>query len=179
MLVVNHAASGSLMMDFNPNDWTSVFQPEAALLELIARGSVLYLGILVLMRLMPRRTGGELATMDLIFVVLIAEAAAHALGDYTSVADGIIVIATLMAWNYLINALSYRVRFIERLVSAPPLQVVRDGRLLRRNMRREWVTEDELMSHLRENGFSDVKDVKAAYVEGEGQITALGKKGGG
>jgi uncharacterized membrane protein YcaP (DUF421 family) len=40
------------------------------------------------MRFMPRRTGGELATMDLVFLLLIAEAAAHALGDYMTVADG-------------------------------------------------------------------------------------------
>jgi hypothetical protein len=39
----------------------------------------------------------------------------------------VVVIATLMGWNYLVNALSYRVRFIERLVSSPSLQVVRDG----------------------------------------------------
>ena len=165
-------------MKFIPDDWASVFWPETALLELVARGSALYFGILVLMRLMPRRTGGELATMDLIFIVLIAEAAAHSMGDYTSVVDGIVVIATLMAWNYLVNALSYRVPFIERLVSSPPLQVIRDGRLLRRNMRREFLTEEELMSHLREQGIDDVEDVKAAYVEGEGKITAVSTKAG-
>lgn len=160
-------------MKLFPEDWVSVFAPEAPLFELIARGSALYFGILVLMRVMPRRTGGELATMDLIFVVLIAEAATHSFGDYSSVADGIIVIATLMGWDYFVNALSYRLPFVERLVSAPPLQVVRDGRLLRRNMRREFLTEEELMSHLREQGIDDVRKVKAAYVEGEGKLTAV------
>ena len=165
-------------MKFIPDDWAAVFLPETAVLQLIARGSALYLGILFLMRAMPRRTGGELATMDLLFVVLIAEGAAHALGDYTSVADGILVIATFMGWNYLVNALSYRLPFIERLVSSPPLQVVRDGQLLRRNMRREFLTEEELVSHLREQGIEDVQDVKAAYVEGEGKITAVSRKAG-
>ena len=164
-------------MSFMPDDWPGIFQPETALLELMARGSALYFGILILMRLMPRRTGGQLATMDLIFVVLIAGAGTHALNVYTSVADAIFVIATLMGWNYVINALSYRVRFIERLVSAPPLQIVRDGQLLRRNMRSEWVTEEELMSHLRELDIDDIKDVKAAYVEGEGKVTAVRREG--
>jgi uncharacterized membrane protein YcaP (DUF421 family) len=164
-------------MKLIPDDWASVFRPETAPVELIARGSALYFGILVLMRFMPRRTGGELATMDLVFVVLIANAASHALGDYTSVADGILLITTLMGWNYLVNALSYRVPLVEWLVSSPPLQVVRDGQLLRRNMRREFITEAELMSHLRQQGIDDVKDVKAAYVEGEGKITAVSRKG--
>src|SRR3712207_6527573 len=129
-------------MELLPADWLGVLAPDTPLLELVARGSVLYFGILIITRLMPRRTGGELAMMDLIFVLLIAEGAAHAMGEYTSVADGIVMIATLMGWNYLINSLSYRVPFIERLVSSPPLQVIRDGELLRRNMRREFLTED-------------------------------------
>lgn len=163
-------------MNFIPDDWLSVFQLETALLELIVRGSVLYLCILIFMRFMPRRTGGELATMDLIFVVLIADAASNALGDYTTVADGIVLITTLMTWNYVINAVSYYSPFIERLVSSPPLQIVRDGRILHRNMRREFITEEELMGHLREHGIDDINDVKVAYVEGEGKISAIRKK---
>lgn len=108
-------------MKLTPDNWLEVFAPQTSLLELAARGVILYFGILVLMRFMPRRAGAELATMDLIFALLIAEAAAHSLGDYTSVADGIILIMIIMACNYLINMLSYRVPLIERLVSAPPL----------------------------------------------------------
>ena len=166
-------------MNFIPEDWASIFRPETALLEQVARGSALYFGILVLMRVMPRRTGGELATMDLIFILLIAEAAARSMGEYHTVADGFVLIATIMAWNYLVYAISYRVRFLEKLVSAPPLQVIRDGRLLRRNMRREFLTDEELMSHLREQGIDRFEDVKSAFVEGEGKITAVPKRRGG
>lgn len=163
-------------MKLSPADWLRVFAVETPLLELIARGTVLYFSILIFMRFMPRRSGGELATMDLVFLLLIAEAAAHALGDYTAVADGVIMIATLMVWNYLLNFLSFYVPFLERLVSAPPLQVVRDGQLLRRNMRREFLTEEELMDHLRQQGMEEIKDVKAAYIEGEGKITVISHK---
>jgi uncharacterized membrane protein YcaP (DUF421 family) len=157
-----------------PADWVEIFAPETAVLELIVRGTVLYLAILVLLRLMPRRSGGELAMIDLIFGLLIAEAAAHALGDYTSVLDGMVVIVTIVLWNVAANALGYFFPQIERLVSAPPLQVVRDGRPLRRNLRREFITDEELTSRLRELGIERVEDVKAAYVEGDGKITAVG-----
>lgn len=166
-------------MKLLPDDWAAVFQLETALLELVARGSTLYFGLLILLRVMPRRTGGELATMDLIFVVLLAQAAALGLGGYRSPADAMVVIAILIGWNYVVNALSYRVPLVEWLVSSPPLQIIRDGRLLRRNMRREFLTEEELMSHLREMGIDDVKDVKAAYIEGEGKVTAVSRKPGG
>lgn len=111
-------------MPLMPEEWREIFALETPLLELLARGTALYFALPVLVRLMPRRTGGELANMDLVFVLLIAEAAAHALGDYTSVADGVVMNATLMAWNWSVNALSFRVPAVERLASAPPIQVV-------------------------------------------------------
>jgi uncharacterized membrane protein YcaP (DUF421 family) len=160
-------------MEFLPADWVDIFAPDTALVELLARGTALYFGVLILVRLMPRRTGGELATMDLIFVLLIAEAAAHSLGDYSSIADGLVMIATLMLWNYVVNALSWRVRAIERLVSSPPISVIRHGRLLRRNMRKEYLTEEELMSHLRAEGIDSLQDVKSATIEGDGRISVV------
>ena len=161
------------MANFFPENWADIFQLQTPVLELVGRASLLYLAILILMRFMPRRTGGELATMDLVFVVLIADAASHSLAVYTNIADGIIVVMTLMAVNYLINALSYRLPVFEWMISAPPLQIIRDGELLRRNMRREFITEEELISHLREQGIDDIKNVKSAYVEGEGKLTAI------
>jgi uncharacterized membrane protein YcaP (DUF421 family) len=135
----------------------------------------LFFALRILIRLLPRRTGGELVMMDLVFVLLIAEAAAHALGDYNSVADGIIMIETLMGWNCTINALTDRFPGIERLVSSPLLKIIQNGELLRRNMRRELVTEEELMSNLRQEGIERVEDVKTAYVEPQGKITVIAK----
>lgn len=160
-------------MELLPDDWSSIFALETPLVELLARGTMLYFGLVILVRLMPRRTGGELAMMDLIFVLLIAEAASHALGDFTSIADGLATIVTLMAWNWLVNAVSYRVPAIERIVSAPSIEVVRNGKLVRQNMRHEYLSEAELMSHLRTEGIDSLDDVRSARVESDGRISVL------
>lgn len=152
-----------------------VFAVETALVELIVRGTILYFAIIVFMRLLPR-IGGELAVMDLVFLLLVAEAAAHGMGEHKTVGDAIVLIATLMAWNYMLNFLSLRVPFIEKLISGSQVQIVRDGRLMRRNMRREYLTEDELMAQLRGHGIEKIEDVKAAYIEGEGQLTVIPRK---
>ena len=159
-----------------PSDWSRVFAPETPLLELIARGAALYFGILILMRFMLRRSVGDLAGMDLIFIILLAEAAAHSLGDYTTIADGAVLILVLVGSNYLVNFLSYHVPLVERLTSNPPVLVVKDGELLRRNMRREFVTEQELMEHLRQEGIEEIADVREAYIEENGKFTAIRKK---
>lgn len=158
-------------MEWLPDNWDSVWTLETPVLELMARGTVIYLGIMVLLRLMPRRTGGELTTTDLIVVLLVAEAATHTFSIYSSVADGLILITTLLVLDYGVNSLTYRFSCFERLMSPPPLPLVKDGRLLRKNMRREFVTEDELMGHLRMKGIEDVSQVEKAYVESEGELT--------
>jgi uncharacterized membrane protein YcaP (DUF421 family) len=53
------------------------------------------------------------------------------------------------------------------------LLLIKDGRLLRRNMRQELVTEEELMSHLRQQGIVELAQVKEAYMEGDGQISII------
>ena len=166
--MINHAL---LAVDFE-----ALFKIETAVLELIIKGSVVYLGILLLFRVLPRRTGGEMAMMDLIFVLLIAEAATHSLGGYSTITEGFIVIGTMMAWNYLFNFLSYHIPFVEKLVSPPHLQIIKNGKLLKRNMRREYLTEEELTDHLRLEGIDDVAEVKAAYVEGDGKISVIARK---
>ena len=159
-----------------PDHWSEIFVPQAPLLELIARGSLLYVAIVLLMRFMLRRSSGELERMDLVFLLLLSEAAQPAFGEYRSLADSLVVIVTLMVWNYLLNALSYHVPFVERLLTPSALLIVRNGRMLRRRMRREYITEEELMRSLREEGIEHLKDVRAAYVESDGAISVVDRR---
>lgn len=163
------------IMEFFPSSWLPIFAVETPLFELMVRGTIVYFAIIAFMRFMPR-IGGELAVMDLVFLLLVAEAAAHGMGEYKTIGDAILIIATLMGWNYLLNFLSFHVPFIEKLISGSPLQVVRNGRLMRRNMRREYLTEEELMTQLRRQGIEKLEDVKAAYIEGGGQLTVIPRK---
>jgi uncharacterized membrane protein YcaP (DUF421 family) len=113
---------------------------------------------------------------DLVVVVLIAEAAQNALADgYRSVTDGVVLVGTILFWSFAFDWLSHRFRAVERVVHPPPLRLVEDGRLLRRNMRRELITEDELMTQVRLQGLQSLDDVESAYMEGDGGISVIPK----
>ena len=58
----------------------------------------------------------------------------------------------------------------------PPLKIIHDGKRLRRNMRREFINEEELHANLRANDIRDVSEVHCAYVEAEGHLTFVKKK---
>lgn len=152
-------------------DWREVLAPSAAPAEMIVRGALLYLAFVFLFRVMPRRTGGELEAMDLVFLLLVTEAASHSLGDFSSVGDGLVMIVTMMVLNYLVNALTHRFRWFEKLLTRPPVPVIRDGRMLLKQMRREFLTRDELMEHLRSEGIASIDLVKSAFVENDGKLS--------
>ena len=156
-----------------------MFGLETPLLELIARGALLFVLFLILFRLLPRRTGGELTPMDLVFLLLITEAASHALGDYSSLTDDAVQIVTLMALNLLTNRLSFSFRWFERLIEHPPLPIIEDGQTIPRNLRRELLTADELASHLRLHGIAQVSEVRSAHIESDGRLSVIKKDGRG
>lgn len=147
-------------------------------LELIVRGTLMYLGTFVLLRVVMRREMGGLSVSDLIVVVFIADAAQNGMaGEYKSAADGLLLVTVLIVWAFVIDRLAYHVPWFERLVKPAPVQVVRDGGLLRKNMRREALTEAELMSTMREQGVADISDVKSAWVESDGTISVIQRPG--
>ena len=155
-------------------DWQHFFVPSVALAELILRGSLIYLGIFALMRFVLKREAGTIGLPDLLMTVLIADAAQNAMAvEYHSITEGFLLILTLVFWNYTLDWLGQRFPRIERLLHPPPLPLVQDGRLLRRNMRRELITEEELRSHLRQQGLEEFAQVQAAYMEGDGQISII------
>jgi uncharacterized membrane protein YcaP (DUF421 family) len=161
-------------MEWIGADWENVFLTELPVIEIFVRATVLYFVVFLIMRGTLRRTAGQLSMLDFIFVLLVANGAADAMtGGATSVMSGVIIVLTIVAWNYVLNSLSYRIPLLERLVSPPPLRVVDNGKMLRRNMRREFLTEEELMAQLREEGVDDIAKVKAAHIEGDGNISVI------
>jgi len=157
-------------------DWRAMVAPDVPILESFVRGSALYFFVFIIMRSTLRRSAGELAMLDFIFVLLVASGAADSMtGGGVSITNGAVVVLTVVMWNYLLNSISWFFPALERLTTPPPLQVVRNGQLDRRNMRKEFLTKEELMAKLREEGIEDLDKVKAAYIEGDGNISVIAK----
>ncbi|MDR7268641.1 uncharacterized membrane protein YcaP (DUF421 family) [Pelomonas saccharophila] len=143
-------------------------------LELILRGSVMYWALFLMLRFIMRRDTGSIGIPDILLLVLIADAAQNAMaGGYQTLAEGFVLVATLVGWNWLMDWASFRFKRVRRFVEPPPLVLVRHGRLLLRNMRREFVTVPELMASLRTHGIDKLADVKIARMEPDGGISVI------
>jgi uncharacterized membrane protein YcaP (DUF421 family) len=167
------------MGPFGPVDWHAVFVPRTPFLEIVVRGTLVYLALFALLRFVLKRQAGAVGVTDLLVVVLIADAAQNAMaGDYRSVPDGVLLVAVVVGWSYALDWLAHRFPRVGRLVHPPPLPLIERGRLNRKNLRAELLTRDELMSQLREQGIKDLAEVERAYMEGDGKVSVVTRKGG-
>jgi uncharacterized membrane protein YcaP (DUF421 family) len=84
-----------------------------------------------------------------------------------------VLIGTLVFWSHMLDFLSYQFPVIRHLTSAPRLCLVRDGKLLRKNMRREFITDEELNAKIRQEGVEDLATVKRMYLEADGEMSLI------
>ena len=160
-------------------DIVAALTPDVSLLESAVRGVVMYFSILVLLRVVLRGRTSAVTVTDLLVLVLIADAASNAMtADYTSITNGVVLVASIIVSSLAVDWLAFRVPSIGRFVHADRKPLVVDGRLIRRTLQEELMTEQELMTQMRLNGVEELADVKAAYLEGNGQVSVIKREAG-
>jgi uncharacterized membrane protein YcaP (DUF421 family) len=91
----------------------------------------------------------------------LAARARHPRQRHVPFPEGAILVGTIIAWNVFIDWLNFRVPALQEWLEAPPLLLVQNGRVLHRNLRHEFVTEEEL------------SEVAAAHMESDGTVSVI------
>ena len=155
-------------------DWHTLFQVSTPFIEIIVRGTAVYWFLFFIFRFLVRRDIGAVGIADILLLVIIADASQNAMsGDSHSITDGMILVATLIGWNMLLDWLSFRFKFIRRFSVPSTLCLIKNGTMIRRNMRREFITEEELWSKLRQQGITKLQEVKLVNLESDGEISVV------
>lgn len=154
-------------------DWQEILVPSKPVLEMFVRGTMIYLVLFATMRFLPRRAIGGMGPSDLLVVVLIADAVQNGMSDdYKSVTEGIVLAFTIFGWAVVIDWLDHRFPHWN-IAEGRPLLLVSEGQLVRENMRRQKITEDEILAQLRQHGLDSPRNVVSAFLEGDGRISVL------
>ena len=157
-------------------DWASLFQFSVSPLEIVVRGTLMYWFIFVIFAFVLRRDVGSVGISDVLVLVIIADAAQNAMaGGYQSITDGMVLVGTIVAWNYAFDWAAYHSRWFRNVMEPDPITLVMDGRLVHRNMRKELISTDELMGKIREQGIEDLNEVRRVYMERNGKISVIRK----
>ena len=153
---------------------SAMFQFSISPWELFARGSLIYWFLFCLFRFLLRRDSGSVGLADILVIVLIADAAQNGMsGEYKSVEEAMVLVGTIAGWSYLIDWMSFRYSWFSRFAEPRAVLLVRHGCVLRRNLQREMITEEELRSKMRQQGVEHLKDVKQARLESDGHISVI------
>jgi uncharacterized membrane protein YcaP (DUF421 family) len=106
-------------------------------------------------------------------VVLIADAVQNGMSDgYESVTEGVALAFTIFFWAYVIDWIDHRFPHWH-IAEGRPLLLISNGQLIEQNLKRQRITEDEVMSQLRQHGLDSPRNVVSAFLEGDGRISVL------
>jgi uncharacterized membrane protein YcaP (DUF421 family) len=158
-------------------NWSEIFGLTVSPWELVIRGSAMYLFLFALFRVVVKRRIAAIGMADILVLVIVADAAQNGMsGEYRSVTEGFLLVATIIAWNVLIDWITLRFEWMQKVLEPPPLLLIDDGKVLWRHMRQELMSELDLQTKLREHGVTDPREVKKAFIEPDGQVTVIKKR---
>lgn len=146
-------------------------------LSIVARVAIIYVSLLVLLRIVGRRTLSDVTPMDMLVMLLISETVSPSLTNGNdSIPGGVLAAGTLIALASLTSRLAFRHRGFERLTSGATALLIRDGKVDSATMRRFRITDEDLDTALHENGVLRVDQVARGFVEACGDITIVKKQ---
>jgi len=142
--------------------------------EKIVRSVLVFIFLAVALRLGGKRELAQINVLDLAVLLLASNALQNALiGEDNSVTGGVLGATTLFAANYLFVRITYRNARVRRVLEGRPRILLRNGELDRNAMRKEVITEEELVDQLLDKGMSDFKDVGLIILETNGKLVFL------
>src|SRR5688500_848835 len=148
-------------MDLFGLNFPETFAPTMSVVEIVVHGALIYFGLCVLLRVIPKRKAGKTAVSELLFDVIIGVIAGDAVSrEAKSLTDFMLVLLTVMILGYAVDWLAFRSRWLARLLQDKPSCLIRDGRILRANLRREMMSVDDLMTQLRLQDIEDPATVR-------------------
>lgn len=143
------------------------------LLMTALRGLAVYVLMLVVIRLLGKRTVGNFTAFDLLVALMLGEVVDEMIYGDVNFLQGTVAIVTVAGAKYATTWLAYWDHGLNRVLEGTPRRIVEDGELVRKSLRSELMNDKEAMAALRLRGVSDMREVKLAIVEVDGEVSVL------
>ena len=148
-------------------------------MDIVLRATVIFFGLYLLVRVLGKRELAQLTPFELIVLVvtgdLIQQGVTH--NDF-SLTGSLLAVATFGFWASVLSWITYLSRRAERILDGQPRVVVRDGKIVEGNLRRDRLTPAEIESEMRLAGIAHLEEVAWAIVEPRGRISFIKADGG-
>ena len=146
-------------------------------MDSVVRAAAVYLVLLLLFRIVGKRSLGETGAFDFVLLLIIAEATQQAMiDDDNSMTNAFLIIVTLLALNIGFSLLKQRSPLVDRLIDDVPVLIVVDGNPIKDRMDRARVDERDILQAARETqGLARLDQIQYAVLERDGAISVVPK----
>lgn len=143
------------------------------LLMTALRGLGVYVLMLVVIRILGKRTVGNFSAFDLLVALMLGEVVDEIIyGDVTFL-QGTVAIGVVAVAQYGNSWLSYWDHGLDKILEGKPTILIRDGKLVRNGLRKERMNEKDVMAELRLQGVEDMREVHLGVMEVDGEMSVL------
>jgi len=152
----------------------TILIPDISAVEKVIRSAAVYLFLLLGFRVTGKRQLGQMTAFDLVVLLIISNAVQNALIDNdNSLGGGLLGAMAILLLNVGVAWLTFRYKRIERVVEQTPTVIVKHGRILRENLRRELLSLPELRAALRREGMASLRNVRYVILEEDGYLSVI------
>jgi uncharacterized membrane protein YcaP (DUF421 family) len=145
-------------------------------LEKILRPMIVYLVLIVFLRLFGKRELAQLNPFDLVVLLSLSNTVQNAMiGDDNSLSGGVVGAFSLLAINWLLMRVLYKMPRLNRTLQGSPTVLIQDGVIDYLALKDETLTEEELLDVLHKQSYDSFEDVKKCVLEPNGTFYIEGR----
>lgn len=149
-------------------------------MDIVIRATVIFFALYLLVRIMGKRELGQMTPFELIVLVVIGDLVQQGVthNDF-SLVGAVLAVVTMGFWALVLSWASYLSRRIEALLDGEPRVIVKDGKIVKENLRRDRLTRAEILSEMRLAGIGHLREVEWAILEPRGKMSFIQRRGAG
>jgi len=145
-------------------------------MDIVLRATAMFVLLYVLIRLLGKRELGQMTPFELVLLVvmgdLIQQGVTH--NDF-SLTGGMLAIGTFAFWALTLSWATYLFPKLKNALEGEPRVIVKYGKIIEANLRRDRLTRDEILSEMPLAGIGRLADVEWAILEPQGKISFISK----
>ena len=144
------------------------------MVSILIRTIFIYVLLNIMLKLMGKRQIGELEVNELVSTLLISEIAAIPISETDeALIPSIIPIVFIAAIEVILSVIKNHSATVKRMVEGEPVYIIYKGRLIQEALEENRISINELLSEMRTQGIGDIREVRYAILEQNGNFSLL------
>ncbi len=148
-------------------------------LQVCLRGIIVFIGALIMVRLADRRFLSKMTAFDVILGFVLASALARAINGSAALFPTLVMGLLLVLLHRVMAVLAVWSESFGKVVKGEADPLIKNGKMQERALKRNHISEKDLLEAARQNGKVDTLDeIRVAVLERSGKISVIPAKNG-